>query len=129
LYFSCKNYQEIARARITKVVGYFTTNPTKLVLHFLRFFYNFLRNLQETGKSLYYWSYSFAGRPSKIKVALQCSPWGRPAGAAGAIPARLVTGLAGEGLGKGTRVARGWFGSAMGAELAGGEMSGGAQWR
>jgi hypothetical protein len=34
LYFSCKNYQELAQDRITKVVGYFTKNPTKLVLHF-----------------------------------------------------------------------------------------------
>jgi hypothetical protein len=37
LYFSCKNYQELAQARITKVVGYFTTNPPKLVLHFSDF--------------------------------------------------------------------------------------------
>jgi hypothetical protein len=37
LYFSCKNYQELAQARITKVVGYFTTNPTKAVLHFSDF--------------------------------------------------------------------------------------------
>jgi hypothetical protein len=26
-YFSCKNYQELAQARITKVVGFVTTNP------------------------------------------------------------------------------------------------------
>jgi hypothetical protein len=37
LYFSCKNYQELAQARITKVVGYCTVNPTKLVLHFYDF--------------------------------------------------------------------------------------------
>jgi hypothetical protein len=37
LYFSCKNYQELAQAKITKVVGHFTTNPTKLVLHFSDF--------------------------------------------------------------------------------------------
>jgi hypothetical protein len=34
LYFSCKNYQELAQGRITTVVGYFTMNPTKFVLHF-----------------------------------------------------------------------------------------------
>jgi hypothetical protein len=34
LYFSCKNWQELAQAKIIKVVGYFATNPTKLVLHF-----------------------------------------------------------------------------------------------
>jgi hypothetical protein len=37
LYFSCKNYQELAQDRITKVVGYFTVNPTKLFLHFFDF--------------------------------------------------------------------------------------------
>jgi hypothetical protein len=36
-YFSCKNYQELAQERITKVVGVFTTNPTKLGLHFSDF--------------------------------------------------------------------------------------------
>jgi hypothetical protein len=50
LYFSCKNYQEIAQARITKVVGYFTANPTKLVLHFSDFsaiFYAIYNNQQD----------------------------------------------------------------------------------
>jgi hypothetical protein len=37
LYFSCKNYKEFAQERITKVVGFFTTNPTKLGLHFSDF--------------------------------------------------------------------------------------------
>jgi hypothetical protein len=37
LYFSCKNYKELAQARIIKVVGYFTTDPEKLVLHFSDF--------------------------------------------------------------------------------------------
>jgi hypothetical protein len=37
LYFSCKNYHELAEERITKAVGYFTTNSTKLVLHFSDF--------------------------------------------------------------------------------------------
>jgi hypothetical protein len=49
LYFSCKNYQELAQARITKVVGYFTTNPTKLVLHISDFsviFYAIYKNQQ-----------------------------------------------------------------------------------
>jgi hypothetical protein len=48
-YFSCKNCQELAQARITKVVGLFTTNPTKLVLHFSEFstiFYGFYKNQQ-----------------------------------------------------------------------------------
>jgi hypothetical protein len=37
LYFSCKNYKELAQAIITKVVGYFTSNPAKLALHFSDF--------------------------------------------------------------------------------------------
>jgi hypothetical protein len=48
-YFSCLNYQELARARITKVVGFFTTNPTKLSSHFSEFatiFYAFYKFLQ-----------------------------------------------------------------------------------
>jgi hypothetical protein len=32
-----QKYQEFAQARITKVMGYFTANPTKLVLHFSDF--------------------------------------------------------------------------------------------
>jgi hypothetical protein len=47
LYFSCKNYQELAQSRITKVVEYFTTNPTKLVLQFSYFsmiFYEIYKN-------------------------------------------------------------------------------------
>jgi hypothetical protein len=49
LYFSCKNCQELAQARITKVVGYFTTNPTKLGVHFSDFsvmFYAIYKNQQ-----------------------------------------------------------------------------------
>jgi hypothetical protein len=37
LYFLFKNYQELAQARITKVVGYFIENPTKLGLSFSNF--------------------------------------------------------------------------------------------
>jgi hypothetical protein len=47
LYFSCKNYKELAQARTTKVVGYFTMNRTNLVLHFSDFsviFYAIYKN-------------------------------------------------------------------------------------
>jgi hypothetical protein len=50
LYFSCKNYQELAQERITKVVGFFTTNPTKLSLQFYDFsliFYAIYNNQQQ----------------------------------------------------------------------------------
>jgi hypothetical protein len=66
------------------------------------------------------------GSPRKEYFFYNVAP-GRPAGAVEQNPVRLVTGLAGEGLGKGARVARGWFGSALGAELAGGEVSGGSR--
>jgi hypothetical protein len=33
-YFSCQKYYEITQARITKVAGFFTTNLTKLGVHF-----------------------------------------------------------------------------------------------
>jgi hypothetical protein len=50
-YFSCKTYQELARARITKVVVFFTSNPTKLGLHFSEFstiFYAIYKILQNS---------------------------------------------------------------------------------
>jgi hypothetical protein len=50
-YFSCNNYQETAQARITKVVGFFTTYPKKLGLHFSDFssiLYGFYNNQQNT---------------------------------------------------------------------------------
>jgi hypothetical protein len=49
--FSCKNYKELAQAGITKVVGLFTSNPTKLSLHFSDFcmiFYGIYKNQQNT---------------------------------------------------------------------------------
>jgi hypothetical protein len=48
----------------------------KIGFAFVWFFYDFLRNLQESGKSLYYLSYPIARRPSERIVALQCGPWG-----------------------------------------------------
>jgi hypothetical protein len=51
LYFSCKNYQKLAQASITKVVGFLTMNPTKLGLYFSdisTIFYGFYKSLQIT---------------------------------------------------------------------------------
>jgi hypothetical protein len=48
-YFSCQKYQETAQTRIATVVRFFTTNPTKLSLHFSEFstiFYAFY-NVQQ----------------------------------------------------------------------------------
>jgi hypothetical protein len=67
---------------------------------FFRFVCNFLRNLQGTGNSLYYWSYPFAGRPSKRSLVSQCGPWARPAGADCSIPVSSPMLAAGEGRGE-----------------------------
>jgi hypothetical protein len=48
-YFSCSKYPESDHVRIIKVVLFFTTNPTKLVLQFSEFstiFYTFYKFLQ-----------------------------------------------------------------------------------
>jgi hypothetical protein len=50
-YFSCQKYQVTSQARITKVVGVFTTNPRKLGLYFSEFstiFYRIYKNQQNT---------------------------------------------------------------------------------
>jgi hypothetical protein len=49
-YFPCKNCQELAQARITKVVGFFITNLTNMSLHFSVFstiFYGFYKIQQK----------------------------------------------------------------------------------
>jgi hypothetical protein len=52
-----QNYQELAQARITKVVAFFTTNPKKLGLHFSEFstifyaIYKILQNSNTIGDS------------------------------------------------------------------------------
>jgi hypothetical protein len=69
----------------------------KIGFAFLWFFYDFLRNLQESATSQILFELPFAERPSERFAALQCGPWGRPAGAGCSIPASLPPGLAGEG--------------------------------
>jgi hypothetical protein len=59
-YFSCKNYQELAQARITKVVGVFTTNPSKLSLHFFYFSMILYAIYKNQPKALYYFRFVFA---------------------------------------------------------------------
>jgi hypothetical protein len=101
-----KNYQELAQARITKVVRFFTTNPTKVILNFYdfsRIFYGFYKILQMTNtievtalQSAPWFSGGsqlcpyFAVRTSERFITLQCHPWGRwPARLAGFRRARL----------------------------------------
>jgi hypothetical protein len=66
--------------------------------------------------SLYYFSCTFAGRPSEIKVALQCSPYGRCRRGSGAIPAGWSPEFAGGGWGEGLGATRGLFGSSVDGE-------------
>jgi hypothetical protein len=80
LYFSCKNCQELAQARITKVVGYFTTKPTKLVLHFSdvsMIFYAIYKNQQTHFTILVHFCREALGK----KLFFAMSPLGRSAGA------------------------------------------------
>jgi hypothetical protein len=71
----------------------------KICFTFFSFFCDFLRNLQESANSLYYFSCAFAGRPSERKISLQCSPWGRWPARVGQIPVMSRRSLAGEGRG------------------------------
>jgi hypothetical protein len=48
----------------------------RICFAFLRFFCDFIRNLQETEKWQHYWSYPFARRTLENFAALQCGPWG-----------------------------------------------------
>jgi hypothetical protein len=113
-YFSCKNYQELAQARITKVVGLFTTNPAKLSLHFYFF-------LQFSMKFTSFCNLQVLFRLPTCSQALEkiCpfAMWssGAAAGAGCGIPAR-----AGGGVGQGRAwgglgVARDWFLEPVGA--------------
>jgi hypothetical protein len=72
----------------------------KICFAFFWFFYDFLRNLQETAKSLYYLSYPFAVRPSKRSWSLQCGPWAAGQRRSGQILANHRPGPAGHGQGR-----------------------------
>jgi hypothetical protein len=102
LYFSCTNYQEL-------VVGYFTTNPTKLVLHFSDFsviFYAIYKNQEITftiGVHL------FAAGTLERSFVLQCGPGrGWPA-RGGQIPGSRRRAWPGKGGGRDL----GWLGTGL----------------
>jgi hypothetical protein len=108
----------ISLGKNNKSCGISLPESNKISFAFFRFLYDFLCNLQETGKSLYYWSYHFVERPSERFVALQCGPWGR------------LASLAGQGLGKGARVTRVQFGGSDSGEKppVGGHAGGQERW-
>jgi hypothetical protein len=77
--FFMQNLSGISSGQNNKSCRIFHRESKKLVLHFSDFsviFYAIYKK-QEI---------HFAVRPSERNVALQCSPWGRPAGAGGSIP-------------------------------------------
>jgi hypothetical protein len=69
-----------------KSCGIFHHKSKNIEFAFFWFFYDFLHNLQESAKALYYFSYQFAGRPSK---KFFFAMWSSGAGSGGlaAIPA------------------------------------------
>jgi hypothetical protein len=87
----------ISSVKNNKSCSIIQNGSNKIGFAFFRFFYDFLRNLQESANSLYYFSCAFAGRPSERKVSLQCSPWGRWPARAGQIPAMCSRSPAEEG--------------------------------
>jgi hypothetical protein len=81
-------------------VGYFTTNPKKLVLHFSNFSTIFYTIYKKQPKHFYYWSYQLQGGPQKDLLFCNVIPGGgRPARLAGIRRARLRS-RTGEGGGR-----------------------------
>jgi hypothetical protein len=92
-------------------------NPTKLVLHFSDFFYDFLGNLQESAKTLIQFKNHFAAgtlegfgllhmcpcfaeRASGRVLSSQCGPWGAGRRGSGGIPAGAGGGASRGGAGE-----------------------------
>jgi hypothetical protein len=63
---SCKNNKSCAS---------FHLEPKKIGFAFFCFFYDFLRNLQESATSTLLFELPIVGRPSKRTFSLQCGPW------------------------------------------------------
>jgi hypothetical protein len=96
--FFMQKLTRISSVQNNKSCGIFHHESNKISFTFLRFFCDFLRNLQETAKTQvlfknhftcrsletsdsYEYTLAFAVRPLVLKGASQCDPW-RPAGAA-----------------------------------------------
>jgi hypothetical protein len=74
LYFSCKDYQDLAQARITNIVDYFTTNPTKLVVHFSDFSIIFYAIYKKQPKVKHYLRSNFHRGPWKFLQVYNHAP-------------------------------------------------------
>jgi hypothetical protein len=95
--FVMQKLSGISSGKNNKSCRIFHNESNKIGFAVFWFFYNFLRNLQETAKSLYYLSYPFAVRP--LKSFLLCNVV--PGGAAGAAPAKFRPGPAAGPVGEG----------------------------
>jgi hypothetical protein len=71
----------------------------KIEFAFVWFFYDFLRNLQESGNHFYYWSSPFAAGTLERFWVSQCGPWARWPAQAGQILVMCRRSPAGEGKG------------------------------
>jgi hypothetical protein len=71
----------------------------KIGFAFVRVFYDFLRNLQESGNHFYYWSSPFAAGTLERFWVSQYGPWARWPARAGQIPAMRRRISVGEGKG------------------------------
>jgi hypothetical protein len=86
--FFIQKLTEIRSGQNNKSCRIIHNGSNKIGFTFFQFFCDFLRNLQESANSLYYFSCAFAGRPSKRTPVSQCGPWARCSGGSGEIPAR-----------------------------------------
>jgi hypothetical protein len=129
LCFSCKKYKELAQARITIVVGYFTLNPTKFVLHFYDFSMIFTQ-FTRISKMVLLFELPNCRKALGKKFCVAMWSLGRPTGADGANSGELVAGLAREGRGKGLWATGARFAGLVGARsgLWGGRAGGQGRW-
>jgi hypothetical protein len=92
---------ELAQARITKVVVFFTTKPKKLGAHFSEFFMIFYKIYKNQESHFTIWVTKLQEGPRK--EFLPCNAV--PGGAAGAAPAKFRPGPAAGPVGDGVGVA------------------------
>jgi hypothetical protein len=87
--FFMQNLSGICSGKNNRSCRIIHKESNKIGFAFFRFFYDFIRNLQDTAKALLLFGLPIAGRPSKRTSVSQCGPWaGRPARVAGIEPLR-----------------------------------------
>jgi hypothetical protein len=119
----------ISSGQNNKSCGIIHSGSNKIGFAVLRFFYDFIRNLQETGKSLLLFELPFCREDPGKSLGVAMQPLGAVAGAGGPITVSSPPSLAREGRGKGARVARDRFGLDLGVKVAGGGVCSGRRRR